>query len=108
MTEFVVQLYASRDDAVALSRVTERVRHAAEELGREGTVVRYMTRIFVPEDETCLLLYEADTAETVRAATDRAGLAVERISEAISEPSSSTRADSAELARPTTTGGDSQ
>lgn len=56
---------------------------AAEELSREGTPVRYLRTIFVPEDETCYLLYEAVSAEAVRAAADRAEFRFERVAEAL-------------------------
>jgi hypothetical protein len=87
MAEFVVELYASRHDAAALDRGAKRIRLAAEELSRDGTPVRYLRRIFVPEDETCLLLYEAESATVVGEATRRAGVAFERITEAVANPS---------------------
>jgi hypothetical protein len=41
---------------------------------REGTPVRFLRSIFVPEDDTCFLLYEAPSARSVRQAAGRAGL----------------------------------
>jgi hypothetical protein len=41
---------------------------------REGTPVRFLRSIFVPENDTCFLLYEAPTARSVREAAGRAGL----------------------------------
>jgi hypothetical protein len=41
--------------------------------------------IFIPEDETSLFIYEADSAETVRVAGERCALAFERIVQAVSE-----------------------
>ena len=38
-----------------------------------------MRSIFVPEDETCFLLVEADTAETVHEAATRAAVPYERV-----------------------------
>jgi hypothetical protein len=81
MAEFLVELYVSRVDAAAAQRDAERTRLAAEELTREGTPVRYVGSIFVPEDETCLLLCDAGSAEAVREAARRAGLAFERVAE---------------------------
>jgi hypothetical protein len=83
MSEYVVELYLSREEADALGPTSERIRLAADELSREGTAVRYLRWIFVPQDETCLLLYEADSAEAVGEAARRAGVAFERITEAV-------------------------
>jgi hypothetical protein len=41
--------------------------------------------IFVPEDETCFFLYEAGSADVVRAAAARAGLRSGRVTEALGE-----------------------
>jgi hypothetical protein len=76
MAEFLAELYVSRwqGDAIA-----ERARAAAEAVSRSGGRVRYVGSIFVPEDETCFLLYEADTLEDVEHAATHAGLAFERV-----------------------------
>lgn len=86
MTEFLVELYVSRTDGAAVGRGAGRARRAAAELSREGTPVRYLRSIFVPEDETCFFLYEAVSADAVREAARRAQLPFERIAEAIAEP----------------------
>ena len=44
--------------------------------------VRYVHTIFVPEDETCLHLFEADSEADVWAVTRRAGLEVDRVLQA--------------------------
>ena len=87
MAEFLVELYVSRRAAGAFGLETERARLAADQLTAEGTRVRCLRSILVPEDETCLLLYEADSADAVREASLRAGLAFERISEAVASTS---------------------
>jgi hypothetical protein len=86
MAEFVVELYVPRADPSAVRRGAARARAAAEELAREGTVVRYLRSLFVPEDETCFYLYEASTAADVREAAHRAALPFDRVAEAIVEP----------------------
>jgi len=83
--EFLVELYVSREDAAAVERGAERTRRAAEELTREGTPVRFVRSIFVPEDETCFFLCEAVSAEAVREAARRAALSFERVTEALAE-----------------------
>jgi Protein of unknown function (DUF4242) len=85
MAEFLVELYASRTDPAVTEGRPVRARLAAEELTREEIPVRYLRSIFVPEDETCFYLYEADSAEAVRQAVGRAALRFERVSEAITD-----------------------
>jgi hypothetical protein len=86
VTGFLVELYVSQSDAAAVAHGAERTRLAAEELTREGTPVRYLRSIFVPEDETCFFLCEAGSAEAVREAVRRAALTFDRVAEAVAEP----------------------
>jgi Nickel responsive protein SCO4226-like len=81
--EFLVELYVPQAGAAAVEQGDERARLAAEQLTREGTPVRYLRSIFVPEDETCFLLYEAGRAEDVEEAARRASLRVERAAAAV-------------------------
>jgi hypothetical protein len=83
MIEFLVEFYVSRSDAAGVERAGERARLAADELTLAGTSVRYLRSIFVPEDETCFFLYEAVSADAVRAAQGRAALPTHRISTAL-------------------------
>jgi hypothetical protein len=83
VAEFLVELYVSRVDAVGVAGRAVRTRLAAEQLTREGTPVRYLRSIFVPEDETCFFLCEAASVEAVREAVQRADLRFERIAEAV-------------------------
>jgi hypothetical protein len=79
MTGFLVELYIARTDPGAVERAAERVHLAAEEQRRRGTPVRYLRSIFVPEDETCFMLFEATSADAVRDAASAATLPFERI-----------------------------
>jgi len=45
--------------------------------------VRFLRSIFVPEDDTCFLLYEGPSAQSVRAAAVRAKLGVTRVESAL-------------------------
>ena len=83
MAEYILELYVSRGDPTAVAAGAELAQAAAEELTREGTPVRYIRAIFVPEDETCFFLYEACSADAVREAAARAGLGAERVIEAL-------------------------
>jgi hypothetical protein len=91
VTEFLVELYAAKTDAVGVARGADRVGRAAAELTQEGTPVRFVRSIFLPEDETCLLLVEADSAETVREAARRAALVFDRVTAAASPPEEDSR-----------------
>ena len=86
MAEFLVELYVAREEAAVLELQAERAQRAAEELTDEGTPVRFLRSIFVPEDETCFFLYEAVSVAAVRDAVGRAGLLCERVVEAVAAP----------------------
>jgi len=88
MREFVTEHYlpAARSD-VAASRA-DAARQAAEQLTSEGTIVHFVRSIFIPEDETCLHLYRAESIDDVRAAATRASLRPDRIAEAVSDSGS--------------------
>jgi hypothetical protein len=84
MGTFLVELYVA--DRAAVARGVELTRRAAEDLTRSGTPVRHVRSIFVPEDETCFFLYEAESAEAVDRAASESGLPFERVSHAVSSP----------------------
>ena len=73
MPEYLVELYSitSDGDSAALARLGDR------------NTVRYLRSILIPGDETCLHLVEADSPERVAEAFERAGLAADRIVEAV-------------------------
>ena len=82
MAEFLLERYVSRTDRVAVERAEERVRVAADELTREGTPVRFVRSIFVPEDETSFYLCEAASVEAATELVKRAALPFARVVEA--------------------------
>jgi hypothetical protein len=83
MPEYLLELYVARADAPAVEQGAARVRRAAEEYSREGTPVRYLRSIFVPEDETCLFLFEAGSVDVVKEAARRAELSFEHVAETV-------------------------
>jgi hypothetical protein len=89
MAEYLIETYVARTDTDAVGRGGILARIAAEELVREGTAVYYLRSIFVPEDETCFYVYEADSVDAVRAAAERASLPAARVLEAETVPSGS-------------------
>jgi hypothetical protein len=83
MSEYLVELYVSRADAFGAEEGAERARLAAEEQTRRGRPMRCLRAIYLPEDETCFLLFEAGSADVVRDAAALAALPFERLAEAI-------------------------
>jgi hypothetical protein len=83
MAEYLIEQYVSRETPAIVEAGAKRARHAAAELKSEGHQVRHVRSIFVPEDETCFHLFEAETADAVREAARRAGLPIDRVTEAV-------------------------
>ena len=79
MATFVAETYLSRAAEGEPDATIARVVAAAGELAAAGVTVRFVRSIFIPGDETCLLLIEADSAEQAAALTARAGLDPDRI-----------------------------
>ena len=85
MREFIGEQYISGSDTAAVRHGAAAAREAAEQLSREGATVQFVRSLFVPDDETCLYIYHADSIDTVRVAVERAALRLEHIAEAISD-----------------------
>jgi Nickel responsive protein SCO4226-like len=86
MPEFVAEQYFSRGDSAGAHRAGKAARRAAEQLTREGTPVALVRSMFIPQDETCMCIFEADSIQAVHTAAERAGLAFEHIAQAAAEP----------------------
>jgi hypothetical protein len=82
MGRYLAELYLSKGAASDVASATARARAAAG-AGEEDTPVRCLRSIFVPEDETWFLLYDAPTAEAVQRAVGRADLPCARVVEAV-------------------------
>jgi hypothetical protein len=93
MREFAAEQYLSASDADAAERCASAARDAAEQLTREGTLVEFVHSIFVPEDETCIYMYRADSIDAVRLVAARASLCFEHICEAVTESGNSHRSE---------------
>jgi hypothetical protein len=83
MRAFMVELYISRADPEAVPRAALRTQRAAIRMSRRGTPVRYLRSIYVKEDETCFLLYEAESIDAVREAARATGRRFEHVVEVI-------------------------
>ncbi|HET7049472.1 MAG TPA: hypothetical protein VFI54_14510 [Solirubrobacteraceae bacterium] len=102
MHEFVAEQYFSRTDIAGARRAGGAAQHAADELARDGMAIELVRSIFVPEDETCIFIYVADSLESVRLGAERGGLAFDRIAQAAAEPEDTpaANADTGKVSRP--------
>jgi hypothetical protein len=75
---YLVEAYASRTSGVEVKAAAERASAAAKATGS----VRYLGSIFLPQEETCFHLFEADAIDTVAELVDRADIESDRIVEA--------------------------
>jgi hypothetical protein len=85
VSEFLVEVYISTATGSLPTPQYEDISAAAAELTRQGTHVRLVRSILVPEDETCFYLFRAQTGDAVRQAAARVGLQFERVVEAVAD-----------------------
>lgn len=81
---YLVELYLPKGAAADVAQATSRAQTAAAD--GEAARVRCLRSIFIPEDETWFLLYEAPTLAAVKEAVERAELDCARIVEAVTLP----------------------
>ena len=82
MPNYLVESYAPRSGA-ALEKEIARVRIVAKEIAAEGVGLRHVRSTFVPEDEICFHVFEAESAALVDEVGRRAGLPFEHVVEAM-------------------------
>jgi hypothetical protein len=83
MPVFLVETYLP-DSAHALEEAPAFARRAAELAAGKGVLVRYLRTTLVPADQTCLHLFEGPSAAVIETMAAQAGLACDRIVEALS------------------------
>lgn len=81
--EFLVETYLPKEHASELDAAVRRARTAAETLAGEGTSIRYLRSILLPDEETCFHLYRAESLRAVEEASRRAGFSSLRIAAAV-------------------------
>jgi hypothetical protein len=81
---YLAELYIPA--TTALAEVAGNARAGAEQAAGAGARICFLLAIFVPQDESCFVLYQASTAEEVSMAGTLAGLAFDRIVPAICDP----------------------
>jgi hypothetical protein len=87
MSEFLIEAYVSRASGAAANArpMLADLTLTAGRLTRDGRWVRFVRSIFVPEEELCFYLFEANSKEVVREAAELSGLHFDRILEATSD-----------------------
>jgi len=85
MRSYLVEVYVPRSKGREAAAAAARARSAAEALSREGRQIRYVRTTFLPDDETCFHLFEAASAEVVKAAAGRAKLGRVRVLAAVED-----------------------
>jgi hypothetical protein len=79
---FLAELYLPSSDARMRRETIRTAKRAAAKLARTGAEVRYVRSVVVPGDEMCLMLFEADSVETVSRVAETGGLSFDRVVEA--------------------------
>ncbi len=83
MPSYLVETYLGRDQAGERVARERRVRSAAAERTEGSARVRFDRSIHVPEDETCLYLFDAPSVQAVTLVARRPGLDALRVVEAV-------------------------
>jgi hypothetical protein len=83
MPSYLIESYLPRSRAGELPAVVGRLRHATESLTAEGMPVEHLRSTFLPNDELCLHLLEAESAATVGEASRRAAIEPARVVQAL-------------------------
>ena len=79
MPSYLVESFVPRSSLDTALEAGGRLRAACDELRRKGSSARYVRTTFVPEDETCFHLIEADSAEVAAELCRRASICRVRI-----------------------------
>jgi hypothetical protein len=84
MPSYLIESYLPRSRCRELPAVVSRLQRATETLTAEGTDVRHLRSTFLPTDELCLHLIEAESAAMAGEASRRAAIEPARVVQALS------------------------
>ena len=79
MQSYLVEVYLPRRDARNADAASRSVRAAVAALAETGVTIRHVRPTFLPDDETCFHLVEAETAQAVGELCRKAGLGHARV-----------------------------
>ena len=83
MQSYLVEQYLPKSRLNALHLEARRAEAVVEELSGDGVRIRYVRTTFLPDDETCFHLVEANGADDVGELCRRAGLTNARVTRAV-------------------------
>jgi hypothetical protein len=75
MSEFLAELFSEAGDLDGRSALVQRAQQAAA----GSADVRFLRSMFLPEDEVCFLVFEADSLEAVVRLAAQAALPIDRV-----------------------------
>lgn len=78
---FLAEFYLPRDGE-DLHELAGRARAAAGRASQDGAAARFLYAVHARSDESCFAVYDAESAQAVVAAGERAGIAFDRVVEA--------------------------
>jgi hypothetical protein len=82
MPSYLIESYLPHSRSGELAAMVSRLRRATETLTAEGMHVRHLRTTFLPTDELCLHLLEAESAAAVGEASRRAAIEPARVVQA--------------------------
>jgi len=82
MALFLVERTLSGITPEQLQAAAGAAKSTSQAMTAEGTAVHYHRSTFLPVGDRCFCLFESDSAETVRAVQERAGLPFDHIHDA--------------------------
>lgn len=85
---YLLELVPDRNGYEDIRALMDRSRAACAELALEHVVVRLIRSIFMPEDGTCLLVFDAASAPAIAETVRRASLPASRLSVLLALPES--------------------
>ena len=81
--QFLVECFVPGVDRRDVETAATRARAATRDLRADGSVIEYQGAILLPSDEVVLHLFRADSPAAVHAACERAQVALERVTDAV-------------------------
>jgi hypothetical protein len=81
--KYLIEAYVPTNRTVSVGDHDVRLRRAAQEMAAEGTAIRHLDTLLIPEEEICFFVFEACSPEDVAELSRRAEIGYERIVRAL-------------------------
>ena len=81
--KYLIEAYVPTSSTASLGDHDVRLRRAAQEMAAEGTAIRLLDTLLIPEEEICFFVFEACSHEDVAELSRRAEIGYERIVRAL-------------------------